>query len=121
MKGTYKICFILLLVIGFIAASNISYNMSNRINSAYIQNTNIYTKGVLDRFEAAEQAVILLEKEGDEIIIPRQDLPPGSTEGTWFNIKRTPSEMCILGIDRQMTEREFAESNHLRRLLLQEK
>jgi len=118
MKGTYKICFILLLVIGFVAASNISYNMSNQINAAYTQNIPMYTKGVLDRFENPEQAVILLEKEGLEITVPRSKLPPGSTEGTWFNIKRTPSEVNILSIDSQMTERECTVSSHLRSLLL---
>lgn len=43
-------------------------------------------KGHLDRIEDGGKAVILLEEQGFEIIVPVKELPDGSHIGSWFRI-----------------------------------
>lgn len=43
-------------------------------------------KGYLDRIENGGKAVILLEEQGFEIIVPFRELPDGSGVGSWFRI-----------------------------------
>ncbi|QHJ69455.1 DUF3006 family protein [Planococcus halotolerans] len=43
-------------------------------------------KGYLDRIEDGGKAVILLEEQGFEIVVPFRELPDGSGVGSWFRI-----------------------------------
>lgn len=61
------------------------------------------TKGVLDRFEDNDLAVIIIEKWNEELIVPENELPNGSREDTWFNIEGMHGELNIISIDWQTT------------------
>lgn len=52
-------------------------------------------KGYLDRIEDGEKAVILLEEQGFEIIVPFGELPDGSGVGSWFRISDEDGDFSI--------------------------
>lgn len=70
-------------------------------------------KGVLDRFEDNDQAVILIEKEQKALVIPRKELPKGSKEGIWFHIKESNGAFKIISIDYETARREEKKSADL--------
>lgn len=43
-------------------------------------------KGILDRIEDNQLAIILMEEERKEIAIPYKELPKGSTINTYFDV-----------------------------------
>lgn len=70
-------------------------------------------KGVLDRFADHDLAVILIEDVQKEILVPIQQLPPNSKEGTWFDIKEDNGEYQIVAIDVDMTKKQMEKSLNL--------
>lgn len=70
-------------------------------------------KGVLDRFEDNDLAVILIEEMNKELNIPVNNLPPNSKEGTWFQIEERQGEFHIVSIDMEMTNKQAERSADL--------
>lgn len=70
-------------------------------------------KGVLDRIEAHDQTIILIEKINKTIIIPKSSLPAGSQINMWFNIELIDDTYKVVSIDHQLTERNKQKSTHL--------
>ncbi len=60
-------------------------------------------KGVLDRFSDNNIAVILIESINKEIHVPKDELPSGSQEQTWFHIKELNGKFLIDSIDHEKT------------------
>lgn len=53
-------------------------------------------KGMLDRIEDGQNAVILLEQQDLEIVLPVAQLPEGSAIGSWFNITMEDGEVLAI-------------------------
>lgn len=70
-------------------------------------------KGVLDRFEDYDQAVILIEEVQKALVIPRSELPKGSKQGTWFLIEEKNNNYRIISIDHETTKRQQEKSERL--------
>ncbi|MFD1037490.1 DUF3006 domain-containing protein [Virgibacillus byunsanensis] len=70
-------------------------------------------KGVLDRFEDNDKAVILIEEEMKALVIPAEELPKGSEINTYFNIKEKNGDYKILSIDQETTEKEAQKASNL--------
>lgn len=70
-------------------------------------------KGILDRIEDGDQAVILIEEIQKALIIPLKDLPKGSKENTFFHIKEFSGDYRIMSIDHEATKRKAKESEDL--------
>ncbi|HLQ73286.1 MAG TPA: DUF3006 domain-containing protein [Bacillota bacterium] len=71
-------------------------------------------KGVLDRIETNDQAVILIEELHEGFTVHIDDLPEGSEEGTWFDVQKTEDHFEIIAIDHVKTEEK---KNRLRNKL----
>jgi len=70
--------------------------------------------GVLDRIEDNEQAVILIEDLGEELIVPKRDLPLGSKANTWFLIeKNNGGKLERISIDYKTTIEEAKKMKRL--------
>ncbi len=67
-------------------------------------------KGVLDRIEDNDMAVILIEEINKELTIPLHDLPKGSTESTWFHIEKKGDAFEVISIDSKTTSQEADKS-----------
>ena len=70
-------------------------------------------KGVLDRFEDQDQAVILIEEVQKALVIPKDELPKGSKQGTWFLIEEKNEQYNILSIDHETTKKQQEKSDRL--------
>lgn len=70
-------------------------------------------RGMLDRLEDNQLAVILIEEINKEIILPIKHLPKGSEEGTWFHIKEMNGSFEIIAIDDERTKKEIQRSKDL--------
>lgn len=70
-------------------------------------------KGVLDRFEDNNLAVILIEEINKELNIPANNLPSNSKEGTWFLIEERQGEYHIVSIDAEKTRNQAQKSADL--------
>jgi len=70
-------------------------------------------KGVLDRFESEDQAVILIEEIQKALIIPKDELPKGSEQGTWFLIEEKNNQYKIISIDYETTRRQQEKADQL--------
>lgn len=70
-------------------------------------------KGYLDRIEDNNLAVILIEEINEEIIIPLDELPEGSTENTWLQLEKTDDSFQVIAIDDEKTEQETETSQDL--------
>lgn len=79
-----------------------------------------HLRGVLDRFEK-NVAVILFEDIDQELIIPRDQLPNGSVENTWFSIKYHTNGYKIISIDKEKTKKEKKKSLKLLKKLQKNK
>lgn len=73
-------------------------------------------KGVLDRIEE-DQAVILIEENKEQFILPATDLPSGSEPGTWFTLLKKGDSYEIVAIDAGKTEAHFKRIRMLQRQL----
>lgn len=60
-------------------------------------------RGILDRIEDGSRAVIILEEEGREIILPASRLPEGSDINSWFTIEVENGDLVIL-LDEETTQ-----------------
>lgn len=81
----------------------------------------IHVKGYLDRIEDNEKAVILIEEENTEIVVPIDELPGGSKEKTWFHIVEENGSFKIISIDDDMTEQKKRQSSDLMKKLRERK
>ena len=63
-------------------------------------------KGYLDRIEDNQFAVILVEEIKKEFIIPKEDLPEGSTEKSYFEIAIENDKITSMKLDEQTTRSE---------------
>lgn len=70
-------------------------------------------KGILDRIEDGDQAVILIEEVQKALIIPLKDLPKGSKENTFFHVKEFKGEYRIMSIDHEATKRKAKKAEDL--------
>lgn len=60
-------------------------------------------KGYLDRIEDNQYAVILVEEMKKEFIIPKEDLPQGSKENSFFEITIENEKITSILLDEQAT------------------
>lgn len=70
-------------------------------------------KGILDRFEDNNQAVILIEEIQKALVIPLSELPQGSKENTYFHIEEKNGDYKIISIDQETTKRQARKSEEL--------
>ena len=82
--------------------------------------TGTKVKGVLDRFEDQDIAVILIEELNKEILLPKSKLPGGSRESIWFNIVVIQNAYKIISIDYEKTKEEALKSADLMKRLRKE-
>lgn len=67
-------------------------------------------KGILDRIEDGIYAVILVEDEGLELVLPANRLPEGSRINSWFTIEGKNGELAVvLDEETSLIKREQAE------------
>ncbi|MGH2319008.1 DUF3006 domain-containing protein [Planococcus sp. SE5232] len=67
-------------------------------------------KGILDRIEDERHAVILVEEEGIELVLPANRLPEGSHINSWFTIDAENGQLAVtLDEETSMAKREQAE------------
>lgn len=59
-------------------------------------------KGILDRIEDGRHAVILVEEEGIELILPANRLPEGSQINSWFTID-TENGQLMMALDEELS------------------
>lgn len=52
-------------------------------------------KGILDRIEDDRHAVILVEEEGIELVLPANRLPEGSQINSWFTIDAENGQLAV--------------------------
>lgn len=70
-------------------------------------------KGILDRFEDNNKAVILLEETNEELIISIDDLPQGSEENTWFNLEKKNDDYRVISINKDKSNKEATKTSDL--------
>lgn len=70
-------------------------------------------KGILDRIEDNNQAVILIEEIQETIIVPLEELPENSQENTYFHIEEKDGKYRVLSIDNEATEEAKEKSEDL--------
>lgn len=75
-------------------------------NRAWLVQRGERMKGYLDRIEDGGRAVILLEEQGFEIILPISHLPAGSRVGTWFQICEENGEFTFMPDEAEQNRRE---------------
>ncbi len=61
-------------------------------------------KAVIDRFEE-EWAVLLVGEEQQQLIVPRQSLPPEAKEGHWLRVEVEGDKLLSAVIDLEETDR----------------
>ena len=61
-------------------------------------------QGVLDRFEG-NLAVILIEEEKSELVLPKEALPEDSKVNTIFQMEKQDGEYKILAIDQEAVQK----------------
>lgn len=59
-------------------------------------------KGILDRIEDGRYAVILVEEEGIELILPANRLPEGSRINSWFTIDAENGQL-MMALDEELS------------------
>jgi len=74
-------------------------------------------RGVLDRFEDQNQAVILIEDIQIALVIPVNELPKGSKVNTYFWIEERNGKYEVTSIDHKKTKREEERSEDLMKKL----
>lgn len=70
-------------------------------------------KGILDRFEDNNNAIILIEELDEEIIIPVGELPEGSKVNTFFKMEKQCGRLQIVSIDDTTTKHEGQKTSDL--------
>lgn len=69
-------------------------------------------KGYLDRIEDGEKAVIIVEEQGFEIILPVRNLPEGSRVNSWFRISEENGDFSFV-LDEEERKRKELLANEL--------
>ncbi|PAV30831.1 hypothetical protein CIL05_03675 [Virgibacillus profundi] len=70
-------------------------------------------KGILDRFEDNEKAVVLIEEINEELIVARNTLPEGSEVDTHFTIEKRNGVFVIISIDDSASQKAQQKSSGL--------
>ena len=70
-------------------------------------------KGVLDRIEDGRHAIILVESEGIELVLPAYNLPEGSQIDSWFTITEENGQLALT-LDKETTS---SKSEHAEELM----
>lgn len=63
-------------------------------------------KGYLDRIEDGGKAVIILEAQGFEIVLPVKNLPEGSRVNSWFRISEENGDFSFVLDEDERNRRE---------------
>jgi Protein of unknown function (DUF3006) len=63
-------------------------------------------KGYLDRIEENRFAVILVDEINKEFIVPKEQLPEGSTEKSYFDITFENDKISSIKLNSQQTHSE---------------
>ncbi|MEC5423123.1 DUF3006 domain-containing protein [Virgibacillus sp. C22-A2] len=74
-------------------------------------------KGILDRFEDNDIAVILVEEINEEMIVSKDKLPEGSDVNTYFHIEKRNGKLEIISIDTSSRKKEAQQSSDLMKKL----
>ncbi len=69
-------------------------------------------KGILDRIEDGKHAVILVEAEGIELVLPANCLPEGSQVHSWFTIDAENGQLT-LSLDEEITSFKSEQAEEL--------
>ncbi|MBT2570679.1 DUF3006 domain-containing protein [Planococcus sp. ISL-110] len=69
-------------------------------------------KGILDRIEDGRHAVILVEKEGVELILPADRLPEGSRINSWFTIDAENGQLMVT-LDEELSLAKSGQAEEL--------
>ena len=70
-------------------------------------------KGYLDRVEDNNMAVILIEEENEEIVVPIDELPDGSKEKTWLQMEHVQGLYKVISIDHETTAEKAQQTSAL--------
>lgn len=73
-------------------------------------------KGMLNRIEDG-WAVILIEEEQKEFLLPLSQLPEGSQVNSWFEIELDGEKLCSISLDEESRAAKEKEARDLRRKL----
>jgi len=74
-------------------------------------------KGIIDRIEDDKTAVILVETENSEYVVPKKILPGGAKEGSWLSFTVHNQEIINIEIDQIKTaETLYHAKNQLDRI-----
>ncbi|WP_280770855.1 DUF3006 domain-containing protein [Salipaludibacillus daqingensis] len=68
-------------------------------------------KGVIDRLEDNKLAVILVESEGLEYVVPKEKLPKEAGAGTWLTFVVENNNMTDISIDYAKTDQSLVNAN----------
>ena len=71
-------------------------------------------KGYLDRIEDGGKAVIILEAQGFEIVLPVRNLPEGSRVNSWFRISEENGDFSFV-LDEDERKRKEQLANEMAR------
>lgn len=78
-------------------------------------------KGYLDRIEDGGKAVVILEEEGFELILPFIHLPEGSRVNSWFRITEEKGNFSFVLDEEEQTRRMRLSNDLTRRLKMKSK
>ena len=66
-------------------------------------------RAVVDRIEDGKHAVLLIEDNQMEKVVPASQLPEGATDGTWLQVSFDGDQLVSVEIDHEETERMRAQ------------
>lgn len=69
-------------------------------------------KGILDRIEDGRHAVILVEEEGVELVLPANRLPEGSQVNSWFTIDAENGQLAVT-LDEETSNAKSVQAEEL--------
>ena len=69
-------------------------------------------KGILDRIEDGRHAVILVEEEGVELVLPANLLPEGSQVNSWFTIDAENGQLAVT-LDEETSNAKSVQAEEL--------
>ena len=69
-------------------------------------------KGILDRIEGGRHAVILVEEEGVELVLPANLLPEGSQVNSWFTIDAENGQLAVT-LDEETSNAKSVQAEEL--------
>lgn len=78
-------------------------------------------RGYLDRIEDGGKAVVIMEEEGVEIILPLSHLPEGSSVNSWFRIYEEDGDFSFVLDEEERKRREQLADRMTRNLRMKSK